>query len=251
MYGGNSLSFATYATSFEQLFRVPFAEEFGNVSGNSEIQKMFEYMYLLISMIIVNLFIAILITAYEEKREVADKVWSSLIDDVSLQRAYAEKNAQKVAKDSNNNKGALGEVHGRKKNVAEKKTLHVRDGLDEIRILEGNDGFIYTRSDGRLKNLSMEDTDVATKGAHELFESSGEKVLERIGVDDQDGISTEGWKHVENRLKMQQEKISSLKDKIGALEENLVGVLGIARETLNINKELFDKRRGALNLPTR
>ena len=112
---------------------------------------------------------------------------------------------------------------------------------------EGNDGFVYTRDNGKLSVMGASQG-VTAKAAHEQFESSRSQndanLVNNSASSSESGLlSAEGWQHVETQLKAQQEKISTLRDKIGALEESLSGILIISRETLNINKELFERKK--------
>ena len=261
-YGTEIEEFADILTSWDALFKMPFAEEWQNMDTENPrpLTYLFYIIFLILAVLMLNLLIAIVTQVYPQKLSISDERWKTLVRDLLLKSLVHQRRLRKMTNISNaNRQGASppGSPSGR----PEKSTLE--SCLNDKLILEGMDGYVFWRnskggeSSTTSERMDQEDNLFRDDSADYLGVAGSAGKADGQGADHAGAnsgnslVSGEAWQKLENGLKDQQEKFSMLRAKMNALEESLGGVVEMAKETLQINKmlstttqQVLQKRQG-------
>ena len=262
-YGTEIEEFANILTSWDALFKMPFAEEWQNMDTENPrpLTYLFYIIFLILAVLMLNLLIAIVTQVYPQKLSISDERWKTLVRDLMQKALLHQRRLRKLtnktnagaesppgspSKYSSGDGGRRGRINSR---GLEKSTLE--SCLNNKLILEGIDGYNFWRistGDGAAKaygRMDQEDHVFRDEAIDYLTmagnsgNGGGQGSRKQMGTNSQQsGVGGEAWQKLENGLKDQQEKFSMLRAKMNALEESLGGVVEMAKETLQINKML-------------
>ena len=279
-YGTELAQFTKIDTALFALFKMPFAEEWQNLDTPKArlLTTIYWILFLILSVLLLNLLIAIVTQVYPEKLELSEDVWKATITE-SMQLQLRLEESKK--KNNDGNKGGRSPRTGNRNRRNGNRNGNDNDGqengdddedsitlaecLNKQLILEGFDGYNFWRgnnsSDGNLDNEDRTSTDQEEhvfggeqddgmgrgSDAESLLaglasgSASRANLVQLMAAVRGSGgnVNGDAWQKMENALKDQQEKFTMMQAKMKALDDTLEGVVEMARETLTNSNNLM------------
>ena len=263
-YGTELDQFTRIDTAIFALFKMPFAEEWQNLDTPKArwLTTIYWMIFLILSVLLLNLLIAIVTQVYPEKLELSDAVWTATItENMQLQLRLEER--KRKSQDTSGDSGGNGGSGGGHNEDSEENKITLAECLNKQLILEGFDGYNFWRGNNKMvEDETSTDQEDHVFGVGDQDDSlslldnvgDGESLLAGLASGNggrtsliqlmtalrgSGNVSGDAWQKMENALKDQQEKFTMMQAKMKALDDTLEGVVEMARETLTNSNNLL------------